>query len=219
MVEDSAALALCHAVVSRGEFNHLRYVVSGDFRPFRRPHHFNDFLEAYLIDGGLYRVLHFEHERSVIRRKRGGGIQAVIFASLIATSDVIAACGCVVYDHAVAANKPINERLNGHAPHADFAVGDEDAALHHVAGDNFCFQSWVDDLDVHTFIGHFATLNARVLDVGDDRKNGLCDFVVVDSAIALRKERSGRAVKGSHHARGGRVIKPTVDVCGEQIGV
>lgn len=60
--------------------------------------------------------------------------------------------------HAIGADKPVNQRLHGHAAHADLRIGNQDAGLNNVPRHYLGLDALVDNLDVHTGIELFRAV-------------------------------------------------------------
>ena len=122
--------------------------------------------------------------------------------------------------HAIGADKPVNQRLHGHAAHADLRIGNQDAGLNNVPRHYLGLDALVDNLDVHTGIGQFTAFNAGTLHFRDNRQDLLGDLVIVDAAVTVGENGAGGAIKGANHAAGVRgLLEPAIDVCHQQAGV
>ena len=180
-------------------------------------HHRNNALELNLIGRGANGVLNLHHQGFVIGGEGGRAVKLVVLPCLIATANMAALLGCFVDDHAVGADKAVNERLDGNQAKADFRIGDADARLYEVAGDNFSFKPCVHALDVHLGIRDLAGFDMQTVNVGQNRHDRFGNLVVVDAAVALAEKRTAAAIKGAEHADGGFVGKPVIHILCQQI--
>ena len=122
--------------------------------------------------------------------------------------------------HAIGTDKTVNQRLHGHAAHADLRIGNQDASLNDVPRHHLGLDALIDHLDVHAGIGQLAAFNAGSLHFRDNRQDRLCNLVVVDTAVAVGEDGASGTIKGANHAAGVRgLLKPAIDVCHQQAGV
>ena len=124
-----------------------------------------------------------------------------------------------IYDHAVGAYQPVNERLDADGSKPCFAVGDHDARLHNITRNNLCLQARIDNFQIHPVVGDLAAFKARALHFANDGQNNAGDVQIVDAAIAVAEKRSGLAVHRAQQLLFWLFLEPAVDVVAQKRGI
>ena len=125
----------------------------------------------------------------------------------------------IVNHHTIGANQPVYERLNRHTAHADLGIGNKDARLHNIAGNDLRRQPRIYRLEIHLAFSNLTAFNPHIRHFGKNRKHSFCNFGIIDSSIPFGEERPRVAVQRAHHSllRGHR--EPAVHVLCQQFGI
>ena len=125
----------------------------------------------------------------------------------------------IVNHHTIGANQPVYERLNRHTAHADLGIGNEDARLHNITGDDLRRQPRIYCLEIHLAFSNLTAFNPHIRHFGKNRKHSFCNFGIIDSPIPFGKKRPRVAVQRTHHSllRGHR--EPAVHILRQQFGI
>ena len=151
-----------------GKFDDGRHIMGVHLRGFCLLHLADDLREPRFFHSGAHGVLNFHNKGFVLRVQGCLGVDAEVLFAVGNAPHMVAAGGCLVHDHAVAAYQPINQRLDADRAKPDLAVADDDPGLHNVAGGYLRLQTGVHGLDVHTAFGDLAAFKA---DVGQPAEN------------------------------------------------
>ncbi len=186
--ENVVLCALGNAVFLGCQFDNCGNVFVSEFLVFRLPHGIKDTVKLDFIGDGGNRVLNL-HQKCLIR-----GVDRllpvdlkIVLRKIDSLADVAALLGGDVDHHAVTAHKPIHEGHNGNHALPNFAIGDDNAGLHNVAGGNFPLHLVINDFDIHIPIRDFTgnVFVGKVDDPGENGQNAHGDFVVVNGQILV----------------------------------
>ena len=98
---------------------------------------------------------------------------------------MVAACLCVIDDHAVAAYQTVYKGLDADGAHAGFAVGDDNTGLYNVSRHNLRFEAGIDYLYIHPAVRDLAAFKACALHLPYDGQDGGGDLHVIDPPVTV----------------------------------
>ena len=187
-------------------------------RGFCLLHLADDLREPRFFHSGAHGVLNFHNKGFVLRVQGCLGVDAEVLFAVGNAPHMVAAGGCLIHDHTVAAHQPIDQRLDADGTKSDLAVADDDSGLHDVAGGYLRLQAGVHGLDIHTAFGNLAAFKADVGQPAENRQRHSGNVDIVDAAIAIAQVRASGAVQGTQHALAAFLLEPCVGVVGQQVG-
>ena len=98
---------------------------------------------------------------------------------------MVAACLCVIDDHAVAAYQTVDKGLDTDCPHAGLTVGDDDAGLYNVSRNNLRFEAGIHHFHIHPAVRDLAAFKPGALHLSYNGKDGGGDLHVVDPPVTV----------------------------------
>ena len=91
----------------------------------------------------------------------------------------------IIDNHAVAAHKTVNQRLDTNGAQSTSTVTDNDTSLYNITWDNFCLKAGVYHLDIHPAVCNLAAFKPRTIHLTNNGKNHSGNIQIVDAAVAV----------------------------------
>ena len=181
------------------------------------PHAIHRLGESRLRDGGPDSVLELQYKGVIVCQQRFIGIDGKVLIADRGTAYMVTAGLGVIDYHAVGAYQAVDQRLDGNGAQSCLTVGDDDAGLYHIAGNDIRLQTGIDHLDIHKILGDLRADKPCLRQFSNDGQCYTGNIQIVNAAVAVAEKRAGAAVYGAERPKLVFLGKPVVGVIGQKL--